>query len=109
MKRTYSRQEKDLVFDLWKRGAGFSDIARVLDAQPGSIFTVLRKHGGIKPAHRKRSSTHLTTAEREEIRAGLSAKMSIRSIARKLHRPPSTISREVNRNRGRLVVQSAGR
>jgi len=27
MKRTYSRQEKDLVFDLWKRGAGFSDIA----------------------------------------------------------------------------------
>ena len=101
MKRTYSRQEKDLVFDLWKRGAGFSDIARVLDAQPGSIFTVLRKHGGIKPAHRKRSSTHLTTAEREEIRAGLSAKMSIRSIARKLHRSPSTISREVNRNRGR--------
>ena len=63
MKRTYSRQEKDLVFDLWKRGAGFSDIARVLDAQPGSIFTVLRKHGGIKPAHRKRSSTHLATAQ----------------------------------------------
>jgi transposase InsO family protein len=78
-------------------GAGFSDIARVLDAQPGSIFTVLRKHGGLKPAHRKRSSTHLATAEREEIRAGLSAKMSIRSIAQKLHRPPSTISREVNR------------
>ena len=45
MKRTYSLQEKDLVFDLWKQGAGFSDIARVLDAQPGSIFTVLRKHG----------------------------------------------------------------
>ena len=68
LKRTYSRQEKDLVFDLWKRGAGFNDIARVLDEQPESIFTVLRKHGGIKPAHRKRSSTHLTTAEREEIR-----------------------------------------
>jgi hypothetical protein len=78
MKRTYSPQKKDLVFYLWKRGAGFSDIARVLDAQRGSIFTVLQKHGEIKPAHRKRSSTHLAKAEREEIRAGLSAKMSIR-------------------------------
>ena len=81
--------------------AGFSDIARVLDAQPGSILTVLRKHGGIKLAKRKRSSIHLTNAEREEIRAGLSAKMSIRAIARKLHMSPPTISREVNRNRGR--------
>jgi len=37
--------------------------------------------------------------EREEIRAGLSAKLSIRAIARRLNRSPSTISREVNRNR----------
>jgi hypothetical protein len=43
MKRTYSQQEKDLVFDLWKQGAGFSKIARVLDAKPGSIFTILRE------------------------------------------------------------------
>lgn len=101
MKRTYTQQERDLVFDLWKQGAGFSDISRVLDAKPGSIFTILRDHGGIKPEKRKRSAHHLTIEEREEIRAGLSAKMSIRAIARKLDRSPSTISREVNRNRGR--------
>ena len=35
MKRTYSQEERELVFDLWKRGAGFSDIAQVLDAKPG--------------------------------------------------------------------------
>ena len=34
-------------------------------------------------------------SEREEIRAGLSAKMSIRAIATALNRSPSTISREV--------------
>ena len=101
MKRTYSQEERDLVFDLWKRGTGFSGIARILDAKPGSIFTILREHGGIKPERRKRVPQHLTLEEREEIRAGLSAKKSIRSIARRLNRSPSTISREVNRNRGR--------
>ena len=89
------------MFDLWKRGAGFSDIAQVLDAKPGSIFTILRDFGGIKPEKRKRAEIHLTLEEREEIRAGLSAKMSIRAIAKSLGRSPSTISREVNRNRGR--------
>jgi IS30 family transposase len=101
MKRTYTQGERELVFDLWKRGAGFSDIAQVLDAKPGSIFTILRDHGGIKPEKRTRAAAHLTIEEREEIRAGLSAKMSIRAIARSLGRSPSTISREVNRNRGR--------
>lgn len=101
MKRTYTQEEKDLVFDLWKQGAGFSDISRIIDAKPGSIFTILRDNGGIKPDKRNRSIHHLTLEEREEIRAGLSAKISIRAIASKLNRSPSTISREVNRNRGR--------
>ena len=101
LKRTFTEQERDIVFDLWKQGAGFSDIARVIESKPGSIFTILREHGGIKPEKRKRSPKHLTVEEREEIRASLSAKMSIRAIARLLNRSPSTISREVNRNRGR--------
>lgn len=108
MKRKYSQEERDLVFDLWKQGSGFSDIARVLDAKPGSIFTILREFGGIKPGKRKRSGQHLTIEEREEIRAGLSAKMSVRSIARQLNRSPSTISREVNRNRGRRWYKALG-
>lgn len=90
-----------MVFDLWKQGSGFSDISRVLDTKPGSIFTILREFGGIKPAKRTRAPQHLTIEEREEIRAGLSAKKSIRAIGRQLNRSPSTISREVNRNRGR--------
>ena len=101
MRRTFTHEERDSVFKLWRQGAGFSDIGRVIDAKPGSIFTILREHGGIQPGQRKRSARHLTIEEREEIRAGLSAKKSIRAIARQLNRSPSTISREVNRNRGR--------
>jgi hypothetical protein len=81
--------------------AGFSEIARILDAKPGLILTILQEHGGIKPGEINRSPQHLTFEEREEIRACLFAKMSIRTMARRLNRSPSTISREVNRNRGR--------
>jgi hypothetical protein len=41
VKRTFTQGEKDLVFDLWKQGTGFSDIGRVLEAAPGTVFTAL--------------------------------------------------------------------
>lgn len=89
------------VFSLWKKGNGFSDIGRAIGAKPGSIFTILREHGGIQRIARKRAEHHLTAEEREEIRAGLSAKKSLREIARAINRAPSTISREVKKNGGR--------
>ena len=101
LKRTFTQDERNLVFELWKEGAGFSDIGRVIEAKPGSVFTILRESGGIKPKPRHRNITHLSVSEREEIRVALSAKMSIRAIARMLNRSPSTISREVARNRRR--------
>ncbi len=106
MKRTFTAKEKAFVFDLWKRGTGFSDIAKILNSKPGTVFTMLRDTGGIKPTERRRAVAHLTLSEREEIRAGLSAKMSIRDIARALNRSPSTISREVQRNRGRRYYKA---
>jgi hypothetical protein len=102
MKRTFTAKEKAFVFDLWKRGTGFSEIVGILDSKPGTIFTMLRDTGGIKPSERRRAVAHLTLSEREEIRAGLSAKMSIRAIARS----PSTISREIQRNRGRRYYKA---
>ncbi|HIF18158.1 MAG TPA: IS30 family transposase [Cycloclasticus sp.] len=106
MKRMFTTQEKEFVFDLWKKGVGFSKIASILDSEPGTIFTILRDTGGIKPPNRKRAPLHLTMAEREEIRVGLSAKKSIRAIAAFLGRSPSTISREVQRNRGRRYYKA---
>lgn len=106
MKRTFTKLEKEMIFDSWKQGIGFSDIAKQLDSKPGTIFTILRDTGGIKPAPRQRKTNHLTLEEREEIRVSLSAKMSIRAIARSLNRSPSTISREVKRNRGRRYYKA---
>lgn len=87
-KRTFTQDEKDLIFTLWKQGAGFSDIGRVLNAAPGTVFTALRESGGIKPKRRIRNKQHLSLAEREEIRVALSAKMSLRAIAAMLNRSP---------------------
>lgn len=41
VKRTFTYDEKDLIFTLWKQGTGFSDIARVIEAAPGTVFTAL--------------------------------------------------------------------
>lgn len=106
IKRTFTQDEKELVFNLWKQGTGFSDIGRVLDAAPGTVFTALRESGGIQPKPRTRNSQHLTLSEREEIRVALSSKMSLRAIARMLNRSPSTISREISRNRGRRYYKA---
>ena len=106
MRRTFTAEEKASFFELWKNGTGFSEIANILGSKPGTIFTMLRDTGGIKPHERKRAVAHLTLSEREEIRAGLSAKMSIRAIATALNRSPSTISREVQRNRGRRYYKA---
>ncbi|MGR1225479.1 IS30 family transposase [Aeromonas veronii] len=106
MKRTFTAKEKVFVFELWKCGTGFSDIAIILNSKPGTIFTILRGSGGIKPTERRRAVAHLTLSEREEIRADLSAKMSIHDIAQALNLSPSTISREVKRNRGRRYYKA---
>jgi IS30 family transposase len=88
-KRTFTTQEKAFIFEMWKMGTGFSGIAKTLGSKPGTIFTNLRNTGGIKPPAPKSSPLNLSLAEREEIRAGLSAKLSIRAIARSLNRSPS--------------------
>ena len=44
------------------------------------------------------SYTHLTTTGRVKIKMYLELGMSIRSIARRIGRQPSTVSREIRRN-----------
>jgi len=66
-----------------------------------SIYPLLSRTGGIRPPVRKRSRLALTLVEREEISRGLESRLSLRSIALRLGRSPSTVSREVKRNGGR--------
>lgn len=68
---------------------------------PGSVFTVLKHHGGIAPGSRKARAGSLTLGEHEEISRGLCAGQSYRSLATLLGRAVSTINREVGNNCGR--------
>jgi IS30 family transposase len=92
---------KKELWERWKAGESISDIARALKKPPGSIHGVLKATGGITPPQRRRPGWALTLAEREEISRGLAAGDSFRTIAAKLGRCASTVSREVSRNGGR--------
>jgi len=78
-----------------------SSIGRGFDRNSSSIYPLLSRTGGIRPPVRKRSRLALTLVEREEISRGLESRLSLRSIALRLRRSPSTVSREVKRNGGR--------
>lgn len=99
-------QKKDL-WQRWKEGQSLSDIARALGKHPGSIHGVVKANGGIVPATTTRAARSLSTAEREEISRGIAQGDSMRLIAARLRRSPSTVSREIGRHGGRSRYRAA--
>jgi IS30 family transposase len=95
-----SPNEKLRLWDLWIQGQRIVDISAGLRLAGSAVSATLARTGGIRPRLKRRSSA-LTEREREEISRGLAKKLSLRCIARKLGRSPSTICREVSRNYGR--------
>ena len=91
----------------WKQGQSLSEIGRALDKAPTSIHGFLSTSGGIAPVARSRSDRVLTAHEREEISRRLCAGSSMRSIAVRLGKAPSTVSREIARNGGRDRYRAA--
>jgi IS30 family transposase len=87
---------------LWHRGESKNAIARVLQISRLGVRGMLRQAGGIPPRPRTRSARALSLADREEISRGLAGGQSLRSIAEGVGRAPSTVSREVTRNGGRV-------
>ena len=96
----YTFTQKQEIWDRWKKGESLKSIGRLFDRPSSSIFNILVPTGGIRPPIRKRPHWALSLSEREEISRGIVADLSIRSIAKKLNRSPSTISREIKRNGG---------
>jgi IS30 family transposase len=97
----YGRLDHELVWSHYAAGQVPAAIGRSMGRPPDSIYALIYKAGGIKPAARTRSPGQLSLTEREEISRGLAAGESCRGIAARLGRAPSTISREVDRNGGR--------
>src|SRR5450759_306340 len=96
----YTESQKALMWERWQKGESLQQIAQLFDRNHSSIQRILAENGGIRPAQRLRSRLALTLAEREEISRAVMAAHSIRSMATRLGRAPSTISREIKRNGG---------
>ena len=76
-------------------GETFETAAAAVGCSTKSIQRFLALTGGLKRRLKVRSPLRLSLAEREELSRGLVAGDSLRAIATRLGRAPSTISREV--------------
>ena len=97
----FTEDEKREIWARWSEGLSTKLIADRLARSYGGVAYILGAAGGMRPRPRRRSPRNLSTAEREEVSRGLEAGESLRSIAARLGRAPSTISREVRANGGR--------
>lgn len=96
----FTSEQRSEIWDRWQAGESMSSIGRGFERDSSSIYPLLSRTGGIRPPDRKRSRLSLTLSEREVISREIVARRSIRSMARLLGRPASTVSREVCRNGG---------
>ena len=103
----YTEGQKALMWERWRKGESLQHIAQLFDRNHSSIQRILAETGGIRPAPRRRSRLALTLAEREEISRSVAADQSIRSVAARLGRAPSTISREIMRNGGQECYRAS--
>ncbi len=94
-------EQDQSIWDQYRRGRSAREIGRGLEVSHRMVQNRLNKHGGIKPAERRRGVGRLSFDDREEISRGIAAGLSANSIASAMDRPASTISREIARNGGR--------
>jgi IS30 family transposase len=97
----FSASELESVWQRWKRGEPNREIAKAMGFAPATVWWQIRHRGGLAPAPRRRAERALSLREREEISRGVATAEGVRSLARRLARAPSTISREIQRHGGR--------
>lgn len=106
MYRRYSDADHTEFWARWRQGHSLSEIARAMERTPQTIRVVAARTGGFPPRTRRRAASALVLAEREEISRALAAGETLRAIAARLQRAPSTISREVRRHGGRAAYRA---
>lgn len=94
------------VIRMSAKGATTPEIIEALDLSEGVVCRVLRPFGGVfRPDAWTPSSARLSLDERIEIRLGLERGWSLRTIAARIGRHVSTVSREVAANAGRRAYR----
>jgi transposase, IS30 family len=86
----------------WQDGAFLTDAAALAGTHRHRGLAWIREAGGVRPRRgRNLQGRYLSFAEREEIALGRAAGDSVRTIAARLGRSPSTVSREISRHGGK--------
>lgn len=100
--RPITPEKRRQIIKLAAQGATYEEIAKTVDLSTGGVGVVLIPLGGVrrKEMWAQPTGVRLSLDERVEIRLGLERSESLRSIARRLDRNVSTISREVRANGG---------
>ncbi len=96
-----SNEAKARIALLWAEGASRSLMREEVGVSRHAVFRQIRRLERRPPPEPKRSPLRFSLVEREEVSRGLAGGESLRSIAGRLGRAPSSVSREVARNGGR--------
>jgi transposase, IS30 family len=99
-KRLSQADRSEIERLIWS-GETFETAALAVGCSTKSIQRFVALTGGLKRRIKERSALRLSLADREELSRGLVAGDSLRTIATRLGRAPSTISREVAWNGSR--------
>jgi transposase, IS30 family len=103
----------DAVQRAWEgfqAGLFASEVGEQIGVNRTTAKRMLVAAGGVRPRRgRDLQGRYLSFVEREEIALGVARGESVRSIARRIGRAPSTVSRELTRNavRGRYRASTA--
>jgi len=103
----------DAVQQAWagfQAGLFASEVGEQIGVNRTTAKRMLVAAGGVRPRRgRNLQGRYLSFVEREEIAVGVASGESVRSIARRIGRAPSTVSRELTRNavRGRYRASTA--
>jgi len=102
-----SAAEQAEIWDRYEAGQYMRPIARAIGRSNNAVRDLIAKTGGVRPlAPTEWSDARLSLVEREEISRGIAGGESLRHIAERLGRAPSTVSREVAANGGRLAYRA---
>ena len=95
----WQREHLQLFWDAIGQGLSSEDAAAIAGVSPAVGTRWFRNNGGMSPlSTAPQSGRYLSFAEREEIAILFAQYPSVRELARRLGRSPSTISRELRRN-----------
>jgi IS30 family transposase len=101
VRRVLTEQDQDEIWQRWSEGWTLGRIGRSIGRNQGVVQQVVARTGGVRPPSRTRAADRLSLPEREEISRGVAAGEPARSIADRLGRASSTVTRELARNGGR--------